>query len=211
MKTIIGNLFIIYMALTLSGCVITSEPVKSEFGHYYINPNMDFSMIGKVVIFEVKNNSSNPIISDQMTEAIRENLQKKHLFSVSTLYRKDPKWMNLNLENSTNYTLDELSEMRKELKADSVIFGTITQYYSYPHMLMGLHLKMINLRTGKLDWALEQVWDSTDKKTERRMKLFFDENMRQGYQPMDWRLLITSPKAFNKFVCSEIADTFPDL
>ena len=32
--------------------------------------------------------------------------------------------------------------------------------------------------------------------------------MRSSYGPMDWELLITSPRAFNKFVVYEIAETF---
>ena len=72
-----------------------------------------------------------------------------------------------------------------------------------------MHLKLIDLRNGKLLWATEQVWDSTDKKVERRMRLYFNSRMRAGFQPMDWELLITSPRAFNKFVACEIAQTLP--
>ena len=67
---------------------------------------------------------------------------------------------------------------------------------------------MVDLRIGKLLWAIEQIWDSTDKLVERRMKKFYKEYMRSNYGPMDWELLITSPRAFNKFVVYEVAETF---
>ena len=68
---------------------------------------------------------------------------------------------------------------------------------------------MIDLQEGKIIWALEEVWDSTDKATEQRMQKFFENQMRSGYQPMNWQVLETSPRYFNKFVAYEITQTLP--
>ena len=73
---------------------------------------------------------------------------------------------------------------------------------------MGLNMKMVDLKRGKTSWAMEQVWDSSDKSMEIRMKQYSKDQMRSGYQPLDWQLFITSPRAFNKFIAAEIAQTF---
>jgi len=204
-----ASLLMAVMIIPLASCTLY-RPVVAETGHYYINPYADFSTVGKTVVFELDNLSTRPEISTELTQAITEAVQKRHLFSLSALYRAEPAWRNLDLNGSSSYSLEELSVIRQQSKADAVLFGRITRYHPYPHLLVALHLKLIDLRNGKLLWATEQVWDSTDKSVERRMRLYFNSRMRAGFQPMDWELLITSPRAFNKFVASEVAHTLPN-
>ena len=144
----------------------------------------------------------------KLTRAVTESLQKKHLFTVQAFERSDPAWQKLDLESVSSYSMEELLVIRKQLRADAVLYGSITRYHPYPHLMVGLHLKMVDLRSGKLLWAIEQIWDSTDKLVERRMKKFYKEHMPSSYEPMNWELLTTSPRAFNKFVVYEIAETF---
>jgi hypothetical protein len=163
-----------------SSCTLY-RPIVPETGHYYINPRADFSTVGKTVVFELDNLSSRPGLSTDLTEALTDAVRKKHLFSLSILYRKSPAWRNLDLNDTSSYSLEELSAIRNQLKADAVLFGRITRYYPYPHMLVGLHLKLIDLRNGRLLWATEQVWDSTDKRVERRMRLFSTAGCGQAF------------------------------
>ena len=206
LKTILLLVFI----LLLPACKIV-KPVIPETGHYYLNQHTDFSHINRVVVFEFENHSTNTDLSMTLTEAVTEALGKKHLFSISSLSRSGPAWRKLDLHNEWSYSTEELSAIRQQLKTDAVLFGSITRHRPYPHLLVALHLKMVNLRQGDLIWAIEQVWDSADKRVERRMKKFFKNQMRTGYGPMDWELLITSPRAFNKFVVYEISETFEQV
>ena len=194
-------------AVVLSGCNIM-DPVVPESGHYYINPHSDFPSIGRVVVLECENNSNYPRLSLELAHATARELRKKHLFNISVLGKSDPAWKSLDLD-SVSYSLDEMSQMRSRLNADAVIIGRISEYQPYPHMLVGVNMRMIDLRGGMVVWGMEQLWDSSDKQLERRMKIYFDDNLRSDYDPMDWSLLITSPKLFNKFVAYEIALTLP--
>ncbi len=195
--------------MSLSSCVSLGTSVVPETGHFYLNPYTDLSDLGRVAVLELDNRSSRADLSLVLTDAITESLAKKHLFGIQALHSDHPDWRNLGLDDSGEFTHEKLLAIRKQLKVNAIVFGTITQYYPYPHMLMALRLKMIDLRDGRLLWAMEQVWDSTDKRVEQRMKIFFSTQMRSGYQPMNWDLLITSPRAFNKFVVHEVAQTFP--
>ena len=210
MKTLKSSILILLLlsGVFFGGCRI-SRSGAAESGQYYVNPYADFSGIGRVVVFEFENHSNSPELSRTLTEMMVESLQKRHLFGVSALLSSDPAWRSLELDDSSGYSLEKLSIIRKQLNADAILYGSITQYYPYPHMLTGLCLKLLDLREGKLLWATEQVWDSTDKSVELRMKRYFEGQMRSGYEPMDWHLLVTSPRAFNKFVAYEVAQTLP--
>lgn len=197
----------------LGGCSVLDyiQPVELPHGHYYLNPYGDIAAVSRVVLLELENQSTHPDLADQMTQALSDGLGKKHLFSVRTVSRSDELWTSLDLDNITAYSYEDLAIIHESLKADAVVFGTIKRYASYPHMQMALHLKMVNVRNGELVWAIEEVWDSTDKNVELRMKRYFTTEMRTGYQPLNWELLITSPRAFNKFVVHEVVSTLPEL
>jgi hypothetical protein len=198
---------LLFSLILSSGCRIV-KPAVPEVGFYYLNRKVDFANVGKVVVFEFSNSTNDVNISTALTRAVTEALQKKHLFSVKSFSRTDPSWRKLDIDNKSSYSMQELLVIRKQLGADAVMFGSISRYRSFPHLTLGVHLKMVDLRSGELLWAVEQLWDSTDQLVERRMKKFYKEQMRTGYEPMEWEILITSPKAFNKFVVFEIAQTF---
>ncbi len=201
--------FAVVILALLSGCALV-KPVTPETGHYYINPNSDFSQIGKLVVFELANETRTKDISVTLTEALAQSIQKRHLYSVRILSENDPKWSDLDFDYPEHFTIEDMSIIRKKLDADAILTGRVTEHYGYPRMLMGVHLKMVDLKNGAVVWGFEQVWDTTDKRTEDRMKAYFDREMREGYEPYHWQLLITSPRAFQKFVVYEVARTLPE-
>jgi hypothetical protein len=197
-------------ATLLCGCHII-EPAKLPQGHFYLNQYGEIASVSRVVVLELENQSSQAELADVMTRALADGIGKKHLFSVRTVYRSDELWTTLNLDHIRSYSYEDLASIQEGLLADAVVFGTIKCYKTYPHLLMGLHLKMVNVRTGELLWAIEDVWDSTDRNVELRMKRFYTSEMRTGYQPLNWEILITSPLAFNKFVVYEVISTLPEV
>jgi len=74
-------------------------------------------------------------------------------------------------------------------------------------MIIGLRLRLIDLRDGQLLWALEQIWDSADKTTEYRIRDYFRSQKRSGYAPLKEQLAVVSSLEFIKFVSFEVAET----
>ena len=197
-----------FMLLFSSGCRII-QPVDIQTGHYYINPEVRFSTIGKVAVLELENQSTRSEQSELMTQNLADSMGKKHIFSVQCIYRSDPVWQSLQLDSISQEDYEQLAHIREQLRVDAIVFGTICRYSSYPNFLTHLRLKMISLQDGKMVWAMEEVWDSADKKTAQRMQQFFKGQMRQGYAPINWQIMITSPRAFSRFVTFEAAQTLP--
>lgn len=104
-------------------------------------------------------------------------------------------------------TTEQLIAAKEALKCNAILIGTVTEYQPYPHMAIGLHLKLIDLKDGQLLWALEQIWDSSDKTTESRIKHYFRCQMRSGYAPLREQLVVVSSLKFIKFVAYEVAET----
>lgn len=199
---------LLLLPLLLAGCQFhlydTTVPVAD---YYYLNPHKDLSAIGRVAILELNNNSSHPQISADVTEALSQALQKKQVFSLTVVRQNDPAWRSLQLDLNSTYTPEQLSEIRKTLKRNAVLIGTITEFKPYPHMAIGLRLKLVDLNDGQLLWALEQIWDTADKTTEHRIKDYFRTQMRSGFAPLREQLVAISSIKFIKFVAYEIGET----
>jgi hypothetical protein len=201
------GIILLLLVVILSGCRThsSSAPVSD---YYYLNPNNKLITIGRVAIVELDNDSSYPQISADVTQALYQALQKRQVFGLTVVRQHDPSWRSLQLDRDSTYTLEKLLAIREALRCDGVLLGTVTEYRPYPHMAVGLRMKLLDLRGGQLQWALEQVWDSADKTIEKRIKSYFKSEKRSGFAPLHEKLAAVSPLEFIKFVSYEVAGTF---
>jgi len=200
-------LFSVLCFLGLAGCQRDTGCTGKADG-FYLNPDRDLSTIGRGAIVELDNDSSYPEISADVTEALFLALQKKQLFGLTVVHRQDPAWRSLQLDLDSAYTLEQLSAIRRTLKCDAILAGTITEYRPYPHLTVGLRMKLIDVSSGELLWALEQVWDASAKATEGRIKKYFERQMRSGSATLREQLVTVSSLKFVGFVAYEVAETF---
>ena len=191
----------------LSGCRNYYKAPAQTAAYYYLNPTKNLTSVGRVILVELDNDSSYPQISADVTEALFQSLQKKQVFGLTIVRQQDPSWRSLQLNLDSTYTLGQLSAIRETLKCGAILVGTVTQYQPYPHTVIGLRLKLLDLTDGQLLWALEQVWDSGDKTTEYRIKQYFEHHKRSGFAPLREELVAVSSLEFVKFVTYEVAET----
>ena len=201
-----GAMELILLVALLSGCDTYRAP-GSAGDYYYLNPDKKLDTIGRVAIVELDNDSSYPQISTDVTESLFQALQKKQVFGLTIIRQDDPSWRSLQLDLDTTYSIEQILAIRQTLKCDGVLVGTITEFRPYPHLAVGLRLKLLDLRDGQLLWALEQVWDTADKTTENRIKKYFRSEKRSGFAPLHDQLATVSSLEFIKFVSFEVAGT----
>ncbi len=194
------------LALLICGCQ-SHKASKPATDYYYLNPTKRLTNIGRVAIVELENDSSYPEISTDLTGSLFQALQKRQVFGLTIVHRDDPSWRSLQLDGGSTYSLDQMAAIREKMKCDGVLLGTVTEYRPYPHMAVGLRLKLLDLRDGQLLWALEQVWDGADKAIEKRTKSYFKNEKGSGFAPLQEQLATVSPLEFIKFVSYEVAAT----
>jgi hypothetical protein len=194
----------------LTGCqpYKATEPIPDGS---YLNRYKDLTTIGRVVIVELDNDSAFPQISADVTEALFLALQKKQIFGLTMVRQDNPTWRSLELKPDAIYSLEELLAIRQTLKCEAVLVGTVTQYEPYPHLAIGLRLKLLDLTDGQLLWALEQVWDSSDKTTQRQIKQYFQSQTITGFESNLEQMTVVSPLKFIRFVAHEIGQTLKPI
>lgn len=199
-KTVFLSLLVL-----LSGCV--SNVPHRPAANFYLNPDKDLSAIGRAALVEPANNSDYPQISTDVTEALFQELQKKQVFGLTVITQSDTEWRKLQLDLNSAYTLEQLSEMRKNLNCDAVLVGAVTGFEPFPHLSIGLRLKIVDLTDGNVLWALEHVWDANDKKTRDRINDYYKRHLLPSSKTLEEKLGTVSSLKFIKFVAYETAET----
>ena len=195
------------IGVCLLGCHL--RPTQSPLaGSYYLNPNRDLDRIGRVALVELDNHSHYPRVSEEATQALFVAIQKKRFFGMSVIGQSDPRWRGLQMKPDKTYATHELVQMRKTLECDAVLSGAVTEYQPYPHQLLGLRLRLTDLKDGTLIWAIEHLWDSTDTQSKYRAAYFYKSRL--GKETVERELLQMSTTEFMKFIAFEVADTLSE-
>ena len=194
------------LPVLLSGCGF-NEAYKLTANYYYLNPSKDLNAIGRTALVELANDSAFPQISADVTESLYQALQKKQVFGLTVIRQSDLAWRKLQLDMDSAYTLEQLSAMRETLNCDAVLIGTVTAFEPFPRLVIGVRLKLIDLMDGQLLWALEQIWDTTDKTTQDRIKNYYGRHLLPGFEMPQEKLGTVSSLRFLKFVAYETAET----
>ena len=219
-NTLLINVLLFLFFTSGCGDLYYHYPDDATANYYYLNPSKNLSYVGRAALIELDNQSNYPEVSQQMTNALYQAMQKKQLFGITVFKQSDPAWQSLKLDIKSSYTIDngvlknlsvysleQLSVMRKTLRHDAILIGTITDFNYFPHMLIGLRLKLIDLNSGDLLWALEQIWDTADRDTEKRARKYFKHQVGTGFEPLRQELTTVSFISFTKFVSFEVAKT----
>jgi len=189
-------------------CGCQSQPETGITANsYYLDPYRDLRKLGRVALVELDNMSGYPEISADMTDALFLAVQKRQVVSLTVISQKDQDWRSLQENLDSLQVLRQLLTMRETLKCNGLLVGTVTGYQPYPHMVIGLRLKLLDLTDGQLLWGLEQVWDSADKNVQQRIKTYLREDLRSGLTPLREELVVISSLNFAKFVAFEVAQT----
>ena len=211
MRPVINNLkyaLVLLPAVMLLGCE-GPEAARHRGLNYYLSSVQDVRSIGRVAFVELSADDRGGQVAADTTDELAVAIRDNRLFAVTVIRSSDPQYVRMPSDTSSGLTFEQIAQLHKELDCDAILMGAITTYQPYPHMRMGLQLKLLDLRSGQLVWAIDQVWDTTEARLEQRLKKFFSTHMRKDYEPLGWRLALTSPRAFEKFVAWDAASTLP--
>ncbi len=189
------------LAILLAGC--SADPPADISS--YVDP--EIHNVSRVVFVEIADQAGYPDIATRMTRSLAQAMTEEGIFRVDVLQAGHPELRYLDMDKREPLTLRELQAIRKTLRCDAIMFGKMVCYKQYPSVRMGLYLRLINLKDGKLVWAVDDVWDTTDRATAKRIKNFYFDFMRDTYDPAKGEMGLMSTDGFQKFVSYEILCT----
>ena len=203
------RLLLAAMAWIVSGCFVEPPREEEPIG-FVLSSQRDVFRLRRVVFVELgADGGCEPGVAWDTTKALSSAIQGRRLFHVDLVRRTNPMCRDLALDQMGGMALDDLSRMRQALRCDAVLLGRVSHFQPFPRMQLGLVLKLMDLRDGKLLWGVEHVWDTTDRQVENRIRAYFRRYVRSGYEPMDHELVLKSPRAFERYIAHEVSRTLP--
>ncbi len=198
-----------FAAWAAAGCVYpTGRGDHCPVAHY-VDPQGELRQVGRVVLVPLSNETDYPSVADGMTEELFRAIQCRGLFHVEIA---PPELAGIEPppDSGKAFTLEDLARMRHLLRTDAVLVGAVTQFQPHPRMQTGVYLRLLDLRDGRVLWAIDHVWDAADLATQDRMRYFYAWRADPGQGAHDWQLATVSPRAFQKFAAWEVAGTLPE-
>jgi len=196
------------LVLALVGCAEPPRDVAWSMDHYLASP-ADLMRISSVAFIELASPLADAELATQLGQSLHDDIQSRGLFSVQAVARDDFRCRELMLDVNRPLELREMQQIRQALGCDAIVLGELYHFQPYPRMGAGLHLRMVDLKNGKLLWGVKYTWNSSDKETFRRIQKYWRENVREGYEPAKEDMVLMSPRHFLKFVSHEAVSTLP--
>jgi len=193
-------------ALAVGACQPARQAVRADVNCHLPSPQ-DVAKLHRVVFVELDDASGHPGVARSATSALYKGIQARRLFHVDIIWRDDPVCRDVPFDKREAFTLEDLTRIRQALRCDALLFGKITNFLPYPRMQVGLYLRLLDLKQGKLLWAVDHIWDMTDRTVEARAQDFYENRMRDLYGPTASGVLLMSPAAFHRFVAFEVSQT----
>jgi len=196
------------LATLAAGCH-KPEATRSPAVAHYIDSEALQTGSRRVLFVPLANETSYPSASAGMTSALFESVQGRRLFQLTAEVPSMGPDGNPPGDNSHMLSLKDLAHIRRQTNCDAVLLGAVTCFSPYPSLRIGLYLRLVGLRDSRVLWAVDQVWDSSDKATQKRIARYFHDQRGEAYDPIQWHLATVSPAALQQFVAYEVAQTLP--
>jgi hypothetical protein len=100
--------------------------------------------------------------------------------------------------------------LRREYGCDGVLFAELTSYRAYAPLAVGWRFKLVDVRSGQVVWAADEVFDAARPAVAHGVQRFTDPGLtRSLFCDDDW-LAINSPSQFGSYTAAALLKTLPD-
>jgi len=206
------KILIVWLAILATGCASISgllEAFKCKKTRAELSPDIGKMAIEKVVVLPLINNTEYPDAGRLVTKALCTEMKKLSKFKVLQISESE---LVERLFPGSVMRPEEPNPREAEIvaaahEADAVVMGNVTRYMPYPPMVVGISVKMIHARTGKVVWSVDEVYDGSLREVMNLSKQYCAK-MEKTTEPVhDWRKPFVSIRYFTQFVCYEVART----
>ena len=144
-------------------------------------------------------------VSREITEAFIIELQKLGRFEIISPYTvAGQAAAEGELWRDGVVDLPTMVKLRRRLKAEAFVFGTITHYKPYRPPILGVKVSMVSARTGAVVWAAEAVFDASNVATEEHVKAYYDGTSDVEGEHLGWKVVLLSMRRYAHFVSHQL-------
>jgi Peptidoglycan-synthase activator LpoB len=188
------------------------EPVYSQ----YHSEQFQWSGVSRVLILPFANESSHTRADEEISKALRAELQQLGRFEVVAAPHDDVARLSEQIHRNGRFSEDAMIQLGKMHNADVVVHGAITQYSPYPRPRIGIVIQAVSPYEGKVISSVDGLWDANHLPIAKRAQSYYIQrrDSRTAYHDANWiypddghadELALLSPQLYQRWVSSEVA------
>jgi hypothetical protein len=99
--------------------------------------------------------------------------------------------------------------LQEKLSCDGVLFAELTRFQPYPPLVVGWNLKLVDLRSGEILWAVDEVFDAGQPAVANGARRYQMKHSQLPGSLSDSRFILLAPTAFGHYSVEAILSTLP--
>lgn len=169
------------------------------------DPVLDQRPVQRVLLLPLVDECGHGPGSAVVSDAVHEEIAKTRRFKVvrpdsadsARLAARGPR-------NNGRIPVTVLVDLGRRYGVDAVLFGALTRYRPYPPPLVGLDLVLLDVQTGSVLFAADDLVDASDRAAANSMDAFYREESARGETLFGPEIVRTSPVWFARFAARRI-------
>jgi hypothetical protein len=102
-----------------------------------------------------------------------------------------------------------LTRAKEELMCDGLLFSQVTQFHAYPPLAIGWSLKLVDVRSGAILWAADEVFDASQQSVVNGARLFRLRNSQLSSSLEDSKFILLQPNTFGHYSAAALIALLP--
>ncbi|MBN1521962.1 MAG: hypothetical protein JW928_05450 [Candidatus Aureabacteria bacterium] len=216
---------LIFLSLISAGCrelqlkdrVTAAVSKKYEVDNFYVDPDLGEGRVRRVLFVPPRNLSDHTGTEDFLQDAssiMLMQIRKAKIFDIvpyETVLSPDERAVidALDIEGKGSYDADSLLKIAQNVNVQGILLCSITQYNPNQPLVFGMKLSLIQIRSGRIVWAVDEVFDAARDDVKNLARFHYYNSYDTSNNPsLRWELLLSSMNEFMKFTIAEIVKTY---
>ncbi|GDY03543.1 hypothetical protein LBMAG49_28720 [Planctomycetota bacterium] len=198
--------------LLVAGCAMDRPPEKRPVNNYLAD-SRDLASVRRVMVlpFAVEPGVEVEADSARIRDAYINELQKLRRFEIVPLPSSAHEAAKLNQSaRSGLLSTDAVVKLCQRYSVDGIVIATVTAWRAYLPPQLGMRTQMISVHSGAVVWAVDAIYDSSDRSTVSDLRHYFEHMQEDDGNEHGWSLNLIAPSYFARYVAHRFIDTWSD-
>lgn len=194
--------------LAVGSCSFGQPHVPKTINSYLAEP-ADLANVRRIMVLPFAQEAGVQADCNKVRDAFVAELQKLRRFEVVPLpsdAREDDQ-LNQSMAHGRLST-EAMVRLCNRYALDGVFLGSVTAFRAYTPPHLGLRTQLISVHSGAPIWAVDAIYDSSDRTTIGDLRHYVEHNQRDDGNLHGWEMNLLSPAKFTHFVAHRFVGTW---
>jgi TolB-like protein len=198
---------LIALAFAFASCA--SQPHQPKVINSYLAEPADLANVRRIMVLPFAQESGVQADCTTVRDAFVAELQKLRRFEVVPLPAdaRENDELNASLTRGRLST-DAMVRLCNHYSLDGVFVGSVTAWRPYTPPHLGMRTQLISVHSGAPVWAVDAIYDSSDRTTIADLQHFVETTQRNDGNLHGWEMTLLAPGKFMTYVAHRFVGTW---